>query len=61
MKRTVLSLLLMILFLAGCSTADPSQDTASLSYDTGIDPDTWALVPAGEFLSGLHEHKTMVE
>ena len=41
MKRTVLSLLLMILFLAGCSTTDPSQDTASLSYDTGADPDAW--------------------
>ncbi|MFA9406979.1 MAG: formylglycine-generating enzyme family protein [Anaerolineales bacterium] len=61
MKHTVLSLLLMILFLAGCSTTDPSQDTASLSYDTGADQDTWALVPAGEFLSGLHEHETMVE
>ena len=61
MKRTVLSLLLMILFLAGCSTANPSQDTASLTYDTGADPDAWARIPAGEFLYGLHEHETMVE
>lgn len=61
MKRTVLSLLLMILFLAGCSTPDPSQESASLTYDTGADQDAWAFIPTGEFLSGLHEHETLIE
>ncbi len=61
MKRTVLSLPLMFLFIVGCSTAAPSQEPASLVYDTGVDPDAWSLVPAGEFLNGQHEKETMVE
>jgi formylglycine-generating enzyme required for sulfatase activity len=28
---------------------------------TGVDPDAWARVPAGEFLMGLHYHETMVD
>ncbi|KAA3646510.1 MAG: hypothetical protein DWQ07_09875 [Chloroflexi bacterium] len=31
------------------------------TFDTGIDPEGWALVPAGEFYMGQHEHETMVE
>jgi len=37
------------------------QTTAPPSIDPGIDPDSWALIPAGEFLMGLHEHETNLD
>lgn len=29
--------------------------------DTGVDPDAWVTVPAGEFLRGQHEHPTLID
>jgi formylglycine-generating enzyme required for sulfatase activity len=29
--------------------------------ETGIKPGSWALVPAGEFLMGLHSHETLLD
>jgi len=31
------------------------------SFDTGVDPDAWALVPAGEFLSGQHNEPVVID
>jgi formylglycine-generating enzyme required for sulfatase activity len=31
------------------------------AVDTGVDPDTWVTVPAGEFLQGQHEHPTLID
>ena len=61
MKRAVLTLPMITLFILGFTTACSSQEAPSLRYDTGADPDAWALIPAGEFLSGQHEHETVVE
>jgi formylglycine-generating enzyme required for sulfatase activity len=50
----------MLLFVIGCGSR--VDDTESLPYiDTGIDPEGWAVVPAGEFMEGQHEHDTMVD
>ena len=49
MKRTTLFLLL-IAVLAACSA--PPNEGLPGAYDTGIDAESWALIPAGEFLWG---------
>ncbi len=60
MKQKTFLLLVIVLLLAGC---EPSEMilTPPPQLDPGIDPDSWALVPAGEFLMGLHEHETIVD
>ena len=61
MKRLIFSLLLVILLATACGPA-PSVSAISPPYvDTGIDPDSWATVPAGEFHYGQHDHITMVD
>jgi formylglycine-generating enzyme len=53
MKHVPSILILLSFFLAGCSPVDLN---ASLPvYDTGIDPNAWAKIPAGEFFFGQHE------
>ncbi|MFN2147314.1 MAG: formylglycine-generating enzyme family protein [Anaerolineales bacterium] len=42
-----------LIFLACCTPVD--LNASMPAFDTGIDPDSWAQVPAGEFLSGQHE------
>jgi formylglycine-generating enzyme required for sulfatase activity len=50
----------MLLFVVGCDSG--AADTGSPpSVDTGIDPESWSMVPAGEFIMGQHEHDTMVD
>ena len=49
MKRTLFILTLITLTIAACAPA-PSVGAITPPYvDTGIDPGSWALVPAGEF------------
>ncbi len=50
MKRIVLTLSLLIVFLAACAPVD--LDAPVPVYDTGVDPNAWALIPAGPFLQG---------
>lgn len=59
MKHTLLLLFLITSLTTGCST--PDESGTPLTFDTGIDPSSWALVPAGEFFMGLHEHEAFVE
>ncbi|MEW6030797.1 MAG: SUMF1/EgtB/PvdO family nonheme iron enzyme [Chloroflexota bacterium] len=42
-----------IIFLASCAPVD--LNTPIPSFDTGVDPNAWAQVPAGEFYFGQHE------
>jgi formylglycine-generating enzyme required for sulfatase activity len=57
MKR-LLTLLLLILLTACGPTIDLAGYTPEKYLDTGIDPHSWADVPAGEFPSGQHDHMT---
>lgn len=59
MKR-VLFALFSLLLLTSCG---PATDVSAITppyVDTAVDPGTWALVPAGEFPYGQHDHMTMV-
>ncbi len=60
MKKTTFLLIVIVLLLAGCVSSEVSL-TPPPQLVPGIDPYSWALVPAGEFLMGLHEHETIVD
>ncbi len=60
MKKGILALGLVLL-VAGCAPAGASSFDAVPVIETGVDPDSWALVPAGSFLSGQHEHEAQIE
>jgi len=61
MKRVIFSLLLVILLATACGPAPSVSAITPPFVDTGIDPDAWATVPAGEFPYGQHDHITMVD
>jgi len=50
MRRLLLPLVAIGMLLSGCGTVDLNAPLPS--YETGVDPQAWALVPAGAFLSG---------
>lgn len=52
MKRLFLTLSLLTALLASCTPVDLNAPIPT--YDTGIDPNAWAQVPAGEFYFGQH-------
>jgi formylglycine-generating enzyme required for sulfatase activity len=61
MKRALFGLILIML-LAGACGPTPNIGAITPPYiDTGVDPESWALIPAGEFPYGQHEHATMVD
>ena len=60
MKTTLISLALLVLLAAGCASTS-TEPSSMPDIDTGIDPEAWITIPAGEFLMGQHEHETMVE
>lgn len=60
MKRLFYFPILFVLLLTACGT-DAVTPTTPPSIDTGVDPDSWVVVEAGEFLMGLHEHETNVD
>ncbi|MCJ7702897.1 MAG: formylglycine-generating enzyme family protein, partial [Anaerolineales bacterium] len=61
MKRIIFSLLLIGLLATACAPA-PNVGAIEPPYvDTGVDSESWATVPAGNFLLGQHEHETYVD
>lgn len=54
MKRIILTLSLLTALLASCAPVDLNAPMPT--YDTGIDPNAWAQVPAGEFYFGQHNN-----
>jgi formylglycine-generating enzyme len=57
MKR--IFILLFFALLVACGSSD--NPSAPPVFDTGINPDEWALVPAGDFLMGMHKHEILVD
>ncbi|MBM3123798.1 MAG: hypothetical protein FJZ87_01855, partial [Chloroflexi bacterium] len=53
MKRFLLTLVLFAAMLASCIPVDLNAPIPI--FDTGVDPGSWAQVPAGEFYFGQHE------
>lgn len=58
MKRACIILMCAMLFLSGCGARPP--DVTPPTYDTGVNPDAWARVPAGQFLMGIHEEQVTI-
>jgi formylglycine-generating enzyme required for sulfatase activity len=52
MKRFFLTLLLLAAPIASCAPVDLNAPIPS--FDSGVDPNVWAQVPAGEFYFGQH-------
>jgi len=50
MKHTILAVLLLSVILASCAPVDLNAPVPA--YDTGVDPNAWADIPAGSFLQG---------
>ncbi len=53
MNRIILRLILLTVFLAACAPVDLNAPIPT--FDTGIDSNAWAQIPAGEFYFGQHE------
>ena len=61
MKRVIYSLIFIVLWTSGC-VASPNIGAVTPPYiDTGVDPNSWASVPAGEFPYGQHDHLTLLD
>jgi sulfatase modifying factor 1 len=63
MKKILLIFLLVILSisLSGCGSEPAPTKAVTQFQAAGIDPDSWARVPAGEFLEGQFEHQGYIE
>ena len=59
MKRIILTLCLCAALLASCSPVDLNAPIPA--FDTGIDPNTWVQVPAGEFHHGQFDEIASTE
>jgi sulfatase modifying factor 1 len=53
MKRILPIIILLAVFLAACASVDLNAPLPT--FDTGVDPNAWTQVPAGEFYFGQHE------
>ncbi len=53
MKRFILTLILLAALVTSCAPVDLNASIPT--FDTGIDPNSWAKIPAGEFYFGQHE------
>jgi len=58
-KRSVLLLIVLGTLLAACASVD--LNAPAPVYDTGVDPNAWAVVPAGEFLAGQHHDPVTID
>jgi formylglycine-generating enzyme required for sulfatase activity len=61
MKRTYVFLLLLTFLLAACGPQMDRGDVDLAAIDTGMDPEGWARVSAGELYSGQFEHEMTVD
>ena len=57
----IAAILLASGLLTGCASSPAGGGAAPVFIETGVDPDAWVTVPAGEFLEGQHEHETMID
>jgi formylglycine-generating enzyme len=53
MRCILPTLLLLAVFLASCAPVD--LNAVPPTFDTGVDPNFWAKISAGEFYAGQHE------
>ncbi len=61
MKHTLFILTLVSLAVSACTPAPNISAITPPYIDTGIDSESWATIPAGEFPYGQHDHMTTVD
>ena len=59
--RIILSILIIAMLLGGCGTIPTSTSAVLEIQSSGIDPDSWALVPAGPFVKGQQNDEGHVD
>lgn len=63
MKRTIgfyqLTIILLAILLSACTPVDLNAFIPI--FDTGVDPEAWVSIPAGEFLSGQFNDPIMID
>ena len=52
MKRIIPTIILLAVLLAACTSVDLNASIPT--FDTGVNPDNWVQIPAGEFSFGQH-------
>jgi formylglycine-generating enzyme len=61
-KKIFLLMILSLSILSSCATDSNINTKNGINYiETGIDTNAWARIPAGEFLSGMHNHEIDVD
>jgi formylglycine-generating enzyme required for sulfatase activity len=61
MNRIYLVLSFLLILLSACSSTEAPTTTQLPFIETGIDPNSWVNIPAGEFYYGQHLHETEVD
>ncbi|MEJ2706495.1 MAG: formylglycine-generating enzyme family protein [Anaerolineales bacterium] len=61
MKPGYFAAILLVLVAVGCGANADLADTRPPQIRTDANPEAWALVPAGEFFYGQHEHVVNIE
>jgi formylglycine-generating enzyme required for sulfatase activity len=61
MKPGYFAAILLVLVVVGCGANADLADTRPPQIRTDANPEAWALVPAGEFFYGQHEHVVNIE
>lgn len=59
MKRIIFILMFIALLTTGCASS-AIETTPPPRIDTGVDPESWSLIPAGEFLENFNNNVVMV-
>jgi formylglycine-generating enzyme required for sulfatase activity len=59
MKPAAWCILLVFILLTACISVD--LDAPIPTYDTGVDTESWVVIPAGEFQSGQHNEPVTID
>lgn len=59
MRKLTLSLILLLLLLTACKPIDVNAPAPV--YETGISPDSWVTIPAGDFFSGQFNFEKTID
>ncbi len=59
MKKMMIALLSLLFLISACQPVD--LNAPAPVYDTGIDPDSWATIPAGPFLHGQFDETASID
>ncbi|KUO49564.1 MAG: hypothetical protein APF76_03390 [Desulfitibacter sp. BRH_c19] len=57
----ILMVLVIAVFASGCGVVPDTPDAVKLYNKAGVDPNSWALVPTGEFLQGQFNKSTTID